>query len=305
MHFYRHLLPALGGVAAAFALIAGAAAAGGPPSAVVAGIRIAEVPAYRALLPDRIRSAGVIKVASNAPYPPFVSFKKAGSQEFVGLDVDLFDAIGAVLGVRIEFYQLPFDGIIPAVKAGKDDAVMGGLSDTLEREKVLDFVDYNVSGLLIVVPAGNPQKISGRSDLCGKSVSAQAATEQAQMLDKLNTTTCAKNKIKVIAVPQEPDAQLAVKSGRAQAELTGSLTAAELARLAPKSFAVVNDPGAPHGYEPDPNAIGVAKGDTQLRTAIQKALQRLMDNGTVLKVLDRYKIGFTAIKTARINGAPH
>lgn len=303
MKLDRRLSLTFAASAAVLALVAGAAVAG--RSAAAAASTPNKVnPKYRALLPDRIRRAGVIKVASNAPYPPFVAFKKAGSQEFVGLDVDLFDAVGAVLGVRVRFYQLPFDGIIPAVKAGRYDAVMGGLSDTRAREKVLDFVDYNVSGLLIVVPAGNPQGIRTRADLCGKAVSAQAATEQAQMLANLNKTTCAKNAIKVIAVPQEPDAQLAVKSGRAQAELTGSLTAAELARLAPKSFAVVKDPKVPYGYEPDPNAIGVAKGDTGLRTAIQKALQSLMDNGAVRAVLDRYKIGFTAIKTATVNGAP-
>lgn len=284
------------------AIVAAVAAAAG--GAAVAGAPIKQNPKYRALLPERIRSAGVIRVASNAPYPPFVAFKKAGSQEMVGADVDIFNAVGAVLGVRVTFYQLPFDGIIPAVKAGKYDAVMGGLSDTRARENVLDFVDYNVSGLLIVVPAGNPLKIRSRRDLCGKSVSAQAATEQAQMLANLNKALCAKNTVKIIAVPQEPDAQLAVKSGRAQAELTGSLTAAELARLAPKSFAVVNDPKAPHGYEPDPNAIGVAKGDTQLRTAIHKALQSLIDDGTLQTILDRYKIGFTAIKSATVNGAP-
>lgn len=294
---------ALAALAVALAAVASANASSTPPT-TIHGIRVKENPAIRALLPERIRSSNLIRVASNAPYPPFVAFKNPGSQQFVGLDVDIFDAIGAVLGVRVTFYQLPFDGIIPAVKAGKYDAVMGGLSDTRERERVLDFVDYNVSGLLIVVAAGNPAGIHGLKGLCGKSVSAQAATEQAKMLENLNKTVCAKNKLKEIAVPQEPDAQLAVKSGRAQAELTGSLTAAELARLQPKSFAVVKDPSAPHGYEPDPNAIGVRKDDRQLRTAIQRSLQSLMDKEVIIKILRDYKIGFTAIETARVNGAP-
>lgn len=256
----------------------------------------------RALLPQRVRQANVIRIASNAPYAPFVSFKSAGSKEFVGLDVDLARAIGNVLGVRVEFFQLPFDSMIPAVKSGKYDAVMGGLSDTKAREQVLDFVDYNVSGLRIIVPKGNPDKIRTLADLCGKSVSAQAATEQADKLDALNKTTCASNKVRKIAIPQEPDAQLAVKSGRAKAELTGALAALEAARRNPDTFEAVNDPAAPHGYAPEPNAIGVRRDDVQLRRAIQKALQKLMDDGTELKILKRYQLGFTALKKAQVNG---
>lgn len=297
------------GPAVVVAALLGLSACGGSPqnaSSKTGGTTSAGAkvdPKLRAILPARIRRSNVIRIASNAPYAPFVAFKTAGSREFVGLDVDLARAIGEVLGVRVQFAQLPFDSMIPAVKAGRYDAVMGGLSDTKEREKVLDFVDYNVSGLRVMVAKGNPGGIRTLADLCGKSVSAQSATEQDAKLDALNKTTCASNKIRKIAVPQEPDAQLAVTSGRAQAELTGALAALDAARKNPDAFDALKDPAAPAGYDAQPNAIGVGKDDPQLRSALQKALQKLMDKGTEVAILQRYDLAFTALKTATVNGA--
>lgn len=275
----------------------------GGASSNVAGVSVSKQPKLAATLPKRIRDAGVIRVASNAPYAPFVRFKTAGSKEFAGSDVDLAKAAGAVLGVRVSFSQLPFDGLIPAVKAGKYDAVMGGVTDNREREKVLDFVDYNVTGLKMLVRAGNPQKITSLGALCGKSVSAQASTDQAAKLDELNKTTCKSNKLSKVAVPQEPDAQLAVKSGRAAAEMTGSLVAVDAAKKNPQAFSVANDPSAPQGYQAEPNAIGVRKEDTALRDGLQKAIQQLIDDGSYLKLLRPYNMGFTAIKKATVNDA--
>lgn len=301
----RRLIPAV-------VVAAGLAACGGSttnsssaPSAggdvTVAGVPVRRDPAVRKLLPARIRQAGVIRVASNAPYPPFVKFKSEGSQVFAGADVDLANALGAVLGVRFAFSQLPFDGMIPAVQAGKSDVVMGGLSDTRSREKVLDFVDYSQSGLKLITTKGNPKGLRGLDGLCGLPVSAQGGTEQADKLAALNRSTCASEPIKVITVPQEPDAQLALKSGRADAELTGAVGAVEAVRQSQGAFEAV--PSAPAGYDAQPNGIGVRKNDRGLRDALRGALAELMASGAYRKLLDSQRLGYTALASAQVNAA--
>src|SRR5882757_784669 len=82
---------------------------------------VATDPTLAAQLPSEIKSAGVIRVAMDETYPPFES---ARDGSVVGLDPDLASAIGGVLGVRVEFVNTSFDGIIPSLAAKKVDMAM-------------------------------------------------------------------------------------------------------------------------------------------------------------------------------------
>jgi len=184
----------------------------------IGDVKVKKDDALAAGLPDRIKKAGVVNVASNAPYAPFVDFEQAGSTVFVGGDVDMAKAIGAKLGVEFKFQQLQFEGLILSVQSKKNDVVIGGLTDSKERQAILDFVDYSASGTGILVKKGNPEGIKGLTDLCGKSVATQKATTQSKLIDATNKKECASNPIKKFEVPAETEAQLALKSGRASAE---------------------------------------------------------------------------------------
>ena len=94
--------------------------------------------AAAALLPDSYKTNG-INVGSDIPYAPMEMFDAKNNP--IGFDVDLANAIGAKLGVKILFQKQAFDTIIPSLQAAKHDIAMSSLSDTLDRQKVLDFVD--------------------------------------------------------------------------------------------------------------------------------------------------------------------
>ena len=125
-------------------------------------------PAAAAALPERYKAAGVIKVASDIPYPPMEMFDE--NQQLTGLDFDLAQALGAKLGVKLELQTQAFDSIIPSLQSGKNDIVMSGMNDTPERQESLDFVDYFHAGFSILVPEGNPKNITTALDLCDKDV---------------------------------------------------------------------------------------------------------------------------------------
>lgn len=281
----------------------GSGGASAPTAATVAGLTFKRDPALAALLPEAIRRAGIIRVASNAPYPPFVQFESPASRTFVGGEVDMATALGGLLGVRFEFSQLPFDGLIPAVKAGRYDVVIGAISDNPDRQRQIDFVDYAKVGTGMLTAAGNPSGVRTKADLCGKSVSAQAATEQAQFIQSLNQTQCKADPIKPIIVPQQSDAELAVRSGRAQVLLANVTTVEAAAQAQPSAFTAVLDPAVPQGYIADPVAIGVPKNAAGLRTAIRQALQQLMDSGQLKEILRPWGLARFVLDRATINGS--
>ncbi|WP_371554277.1 ABC transporter substrate-binding protein [Streptomyces longwoodensis] len=281
------------------------AAADGPAS--VAGVRISKDRTLHDLLPERVKEAGRVRVATDVPYPPFEMYVKEGDSALTGLDHDLGQALGAKLGVTFAFTPQKFDGIVPGIQAGKFDAAMSAITDNEERQQVVDFVDYSRSGSAVLVADGNPEHIAVLDDLCGRKVAVQAATHQLDLL-KSRQSACTKagrGSIDIQTFPKDSDAQLALRAGKVVAQLLTKPAAGWVAKTADggKAFDLVEDPQAPGGYDATPNGIAVSKQQPGLTTAIQKALQALIDDGTVTKIFEKYGVASIAVREATKNAA--
>lgn len=276
-----------------------------PPIDGLSGLDITTDDAARAALPADIRDAGVVRVATDVPYAPFEMFASDGSNSIVGLDYDLGQALARTLGVRFEFGQQAFDGIIPAIQARKFDLVMSAMTDTKERQGVLDFVDYSVSGSGILVAKGNPHGITTLTDLCGRDVAVQSGSKQAKMLTAEDNPCRAAGRpdATVAQKPKDTDAQLALMSGQVVADFMDKPAAGYAARTADSGnlFDVVDDREAPGGTDATPNGIGVGRDRPQLTAAIRVALQHLIDDGTYTRILDAWGESGIGIETASIN----
>ncbi|MCD0480860.1 ABC transporter substrate-binding protein [Streptacidiphilus sp. ASG 303] len=271
----------------------------------VAGAKITRVAALHDALPDAIKKAGKVRVATDVPYAPFEMFKTEGGQEITGLDYEVGQAVGAKLGVAFEFTPTKFDGIVPAIQAGKFDAAISAMTDNKDRQKVVDFVDYSVSGSGIMVAKGNPEKITSLDDLCGKAVAVQAATHQEDLLKK-HQDACrkaGKPEAKLQTFPKDSDAQLALRSGKVVAEVATKPAAGWTAKTADNgaTFEVVDDPAAIGGYDATPNGIAVSKSLPQLTDAVQKALQQLVDEGVLKRICAEYGVESIAVTKATKN----
>ncbi|MFE9044679.1 ABC transporter substrate-binding protein [Streptomyces sp. NPDC007818] len=287
----------------------GEAAVGTAPAGkvVVAGVEVVKDPKLHDLLPEKIRKAGEVRVATDVPYPPFEMFVKEGEPTLTGLDYDLGQALGAKLGVRFAFTPQKFDGIVPAIQAGKFDVAMSAITDNKERQKVVDFVDYSQSGSGILVAEGNPSNVTTLDDLCGRKVAVQTATNQLDLLKthQAACSTAGKGKIDIQTYPKDSDAQLALRSGKVVAQVLTKPAAGWVAKTADdgKAFDLAEDPAAPGGYNASPNGIAVTKDLPQLTDAIQKALQALIDDGTAAAIYGTYGVASIGIKEATKNAA--
>ncbi|MFD3805531.1 ABC transporter substrate-binding protein [Streptomyces sp. NPDC058619] len=305
----RHLPTALAATAVLASLTActdgATASAAGNERLTVAGVTIAEDKALHDSLPEAIRKSGTVRVATDVPYAPFEMFVTEGKPELTGLDYDLGQALGAKLGVKFAFTPQKFDGIVPAIQAGKFDVAMSAMTDNKERQAVVDFVDYSVSGSGIMVVKGNPEKIATLNDLCGKKVAVQAATNQLDLL-KGHQAACkaaGRAEIDIQTFPKDSDAQLALRSDKVVAQVQTKPAAGWTSKTADggNTFEVVDDPAAEGGYGASPNGIAVSKKLPELSDALQKALQSLIDDGTVTKIFDQYGVASIAVKEATKN----
>lgn len=275
-------------------------------SVTIAGATVTRDSALHDGLPAAFKESQVVRVATDVPYPPFEMFESEGSEQITGLDYDLGQAIAAKLGVRFDFTATKFDSIVPSIQAGKFDVVMSAITDTKERQQVLTFVDYSASGSGILVAKGNPERITTLTDLCGRAVAAQSGTKQAKLLQEDSPCQQAgKPEVQLSVFPKDADAQLAIKSGKVVADFMDKPAAAYLAQTAGDgtAFEVIEDAQYPNGVDATPNGIGVAKNSETLANSIQKALQALMDDGTYLRILDKYGQRSIAIPAATINAA--
>lgn len=256
-------------------------------STVVNGITVTTDPAIAATLPSKY--AGGIRIVTSAPYPPFESFD--ANQNLVGLDIDTGKAIAAVLGTKAQFSSIDYNGVIPALQAGKYDMVLADIGDTPEREQVLDFVDYSKQGELLVVPAGNPEHLTGLQDMCGKTLAVESGDVTSDYFNDV-TSYCqkqGKSAMEVKELPKTSDALLSLKSGQVSAVYLGIGTAADL-KTQPdgKNYDLVTAPGKPYGYLPRWVGAGIPKNSPDLRDAVEAALKKLVADGTLKKLYAKY-----------------
>jgi polar amino acid transport system substrate-binding protein len=248
-----------------------------------------------ALVPAKVKSAGKLVVGINVPYTP-MEYKNA-SGKIVGFDVDLFNATAKVLGLSTDYREADFSKIIPAIAAGTYDVGVSSFTDTKEREKTVDFVNYFTAGILWAAPTG---KTVDPNNACGLTVAVQSTTiEQTDELPAKNKACvkAGKSKIKLLPYENQDDATNAVVLGKADAMTADSPVTA---------YAIKQTGGKLHQagqiFESAPYGWPIAKGSS-LGAALQKALQTLMDNHTYDQICKNWGVQSGEVKSATINAA--
>ncbi|MGW0768791.1 ABC transporter substrate-binding protein [Streptomyces sp. NPDC002676] len=260
-------------------------------------------------LPQDIRDKGVIKVGSDIAYAP-VEFKDS-SGKAVGLDPDLGAALGKQLGVKVEFDNGTFDALLTGLRSGRYDIAMSAMTDNKNRQEGVDpdtgkkvgegvdFVDYLTAGVSIYTRNGDTKGIQSWSDLCGKKIAVERGTVSND-LAKAEAKKCPKGK-KLTIEPFDDDqqSQTRLRSGGVDAASSDFPVAAYAVKTSGggKDFQIVGQQ-----VEAAPYGIAVAKKDTQLRDALQAAMNAIIKNGEYQKILQKWGAQDGAVKESVING---
>ena len=283
-------LLALGALSAGCSAAASSAAPPAPATAHDVGLRD--------LLPEAVRAAGVLRIGTDAAYPPLSTFASDG-RTVVGFEPDLAAAVGRVLGVRVEMVPTPFAELLEAVQEHELDLAMSAMTDTAERQERVDFVDYFTAGTSIVVRRGNPQGVLALTDLCGQDVAVEVGTVQVDLLERAQAR-CGAEPIRVRTFADNARALLQVRTGRATAVLSDYPPAVEL--VSGSRTRAHYQLAADTQYEPGLYGIAVAQDAGTLRDAVRGALERVMASGEYADVLLRHGLQEGGVPEPSVNG---
>ena len=204
-------------------------------------------------------------------------FDPSDATKPIGFDVESYQAVTAKLGLKENIVNTGFDGLIPALQAGRCDIVWTALYINDTRLKVADAVPYFKTSQVIMVPAGNPKGIKSEADLCGKSVSIQGGGLVQERINAASKkcTDGGAAKINIQAYPKVADEYQQIVIGRV----------ADFQLKNPGKYDVAYSiPGD------DKYGIYFGKGKADVGTALTAALKALKDDGTLAGIATKYNL---------------
>jgi len=237
------------------------------------------------LLPKEIRDAGVLRFAGDFTSAPAAYFDDKHAMR--GSDYELCNAIAAHLGVKSEWTNLPFGGLIPALGAGRADATCSAMYITPERSQVLAFVPYRLSGHGAAVLKWNPKHVHNLGDICGLAAVEVLGTVYEKTIKEQSKACVAAGKpaadLKTFATAADVAEQLA--DGRADVWLAGDGILDYYMRKRPGVFEK-----AFTRKDLKLIGIGINPRDLALGKAVSRALKVMKADGSYRAILAKYGI---------------
>ena len=216
---------------------------------------------------------GKLIMSTNAAFPPYEMTTESG--EFEGIDVETAQAIADKLGLELQIDDMDFDAALLAVQQGKSDMVMAGVTVTDERQNVMDFTDSYATGIQSII-VKEDSDIASVDDLAGKKIGTQRGTTgYLYCSDDFGDEN-------VVAYDNGLTAVQMLNNGQVDCVVIDNAPA--------KEFVAAN-PGLKlldTAYVEENYAIGVGKGNTELKDAINTALEELKADGTLQAIVDKY-----------------
>lgn len=255
-------------------------------------------PALHAMLPKSVQDSGIIKLATDAHYPPCESFA-ADNVTMIGWEPDLWDALAKKLGVKVKAESINFDGLIPGVQSGRYDTAMECISDTLEREKQVTFVDLSIS-INGIFALGSSPITDDPLSLCGLKSGAQKGTTFVQSVTELLSPLCVKKGKPPIATNEFASADaavLALLSGRVDFLVDDASVAAYIKKQSSKPVKLIVLDVMPKQID----GFVVKKDNSELADALLAGTKALMDEGVYDHIFDKWDIAALKLKTPGIN----
>ena len=257
-----------------------------------------EVASIAAQVPAAIKSKGTLTVATEAQYAPN-EFLASDGHTIIGMDADMVKALGEVMGLKVQLVNANFEAIIPGLKAGRYDLGASSFTDTKEREKVVNFVDYYSAGISFYAKSSTSPGVNELADLCGKTAAVEKGTveqEEAENQSKACTKE-GKKAVTVLSFPGQNAVNLAVSSGRAELGMADSPVVAYQIKVNNGLFKLI---GKSYAFAPYGLAVPKTSG---LANPLLAALKILISDGGYHSILAKWGLTEGAITTPAINGA--
>lgn len=158
----------------------------------------------------KIKNRGELRVGLSADYAP-LEFEKTihGKTEYAGVDIELAKKIAKDNHLKLKIVNMQFDSLLGALKTGKIDIIISGMTTTPERKKEVDFTKpYMITNNVMMIKKDDAKRYQNIKDFEGKKIAAQKGTDQ----EKIAQTEIENSKIS--SLNRLPEAILSLKSGK-------------------------------------------------------------------------------------------
>jgi polar amino acid transport system substrate-binding protein len=246
-------------------------------------------------LPPEIAKRGSIKVALVPNYPP-MEFRDPASNTLSGFDIDLGEAIGKKIGLKIEWQETSFDQFMPSISTGRVDAILSGFTDYASRHETATFVDYLRTGPRFFVQQSRAAEFKDMVAFCGKKVGASRRTMYPSMINAWSEKSCGSNPVVFVGTDGSADARTQLKQGRIDAAVQGNETLPYLMDLEPSAYTPVGTPIAEQFV-----GIAIPVKEKALQQAMLEAVNALIADGTYKTLLAKWKLTDNGLEKAAIN----
>ncbi|WP_240664058.1 ABC transporter permease subunit [Macrococcus sp. DPC7161] len=222
---------------------------------------------------ELIKKRGELRVGLSADYAPY-EFEQTvnGKREYVGIDIELAKKIAKDLGVELKIVNMSFDSLLGAMKTGKIDVIISGMSPTPERKKEVDFTDtYMQVTQRMIIQKKDQKKLQTAKDFDGKSIGVQKQTTQEELakteLPNANVTS----------LTRVPEIIMALNTGKIDGLiLEGPVGEAYLSKNTNLAFSKLEFANASKG-----TAIALPKDSPKLLNALNSSIKEVKEKDLI------------------------
>ncbi|HDA8161920.1 ABC transporter permease subunit [Staphylococcus aureus] len=226
---------------------------------------------------EKIKERGELRVGLSADYAP-MEFEHTvnGKTEYAGVDIDLAKKIAKDNNLKLKIVNMSFDSLLGALKTGKIDIIISGMTSTPERKKQVDFSDsYMMTKNIMLVKKDKVNEYKDIKDFNNKKVGAQKGTEQ----EKIAQTEI--ENASITSLSRLPDVILALKSGKVEGAVVEKPVAEAYLKQNPK-LGISN---VKFNEEEKDTVIAVPKDSPKLLSQINKTIKEVKDKGFIDKYM--------------------
>ncbi|MEA4824206.1 MAG: ABC transporter substrate-binding protein [Clostridiaceae bacterium] len=222
---------------------------------------------------------GVLTMATNAQFPPYEFYE---GSTIVGIDAEIAGAVAEKLGLTLQIEDMEFDSIIEAVKTGKVDIGLAGMTVTPERAEEVNFTESYATGVQVIIVAEG-SAITSVDDLFADGASHTIGVQRNTTGDLYTTWDLEEEGLATIdRYSKGADAVQALKTGKVDCVVIDNEPA--------KAFVAEVDglKILDTEYVQENYAGAMSKDNEALYNAVNDALKELIADGTVQSIIDKY-----------------
>jgi len=218
----------------------------------------------------------VLVIGMDATYPPF-EFKDTNG-EVTGVSVAIGNEIGKTLGKQVQYRNMTFDGLIPALQTGQIDLIISSLTANELRSKTIDFSDpYVKTGLSILASKNSTVQSAEDLKTPGRKLAVRIATtgEQWSRAELPNA--------KLVALDTDAACVMEVNNGTVDAWVYDQVSVMNYHEQYPEQTRALLAPLREEVW-----AVGIKKGQEDLKAKVNETIARMKADGAFAKLADQY-----------------